>query len=354
LKDIKLTNKKIVDKWIKEVIEHKMVIIFITNDDKDTSRYEDIKEFFKDKNIGTQCISLKIINKMLKDYENKSNIWMYYMNNIIPQIAIKSGVSPKFFLYKDLSSKCFIGIDVSHIPFIDNNGYSIKHTSGSVSCIFDNDGYIFFQDYGNIENGEKIIKEYHNIKNDIIKDNLYNEKNTIYKILNSIIKEYISKTGNIPNNVVLHRDGFCRESELELIHDYFKTHIKYNKIRYTVISILKHIDKKIYLWVNNEAKTSPIRAYVNRNKNEAYMITSKPFNKDKISNPFKVKIIYTNDDYSIEKACKDIYLLSFPTHMKGIVKLRLPMTIHYSDESSTNRNRDYLENNIVYNKLLCP
>ena len=68
LKDIKLTNKKIVDKWIKEVIEHKMVIIFITNDDKDTSRYEDIKEFFKDKNIGTQCISLKIINKMLKDY----------------------------------------------------------------------------------------------------------------------------------------------------------------------------------------------------------------------------------------------------------------------------------------------
>lgn len=182
MKDIKLTNKKIVDTWINEIVEEKqkLVLIFITNDNKDTSRYEDIKEFFKNKNIGTQCISLKIVNKLLEDYKNKSKTLLYYLNNIVPQIAIKSGLNPEFFFINTLKSKCFVGLDVSHIP------------------------------------------------------TLYNNKYTIYD------------------------------------------------------------------------------------------------------------------------ACKDIYLLSFPSHMRGFVKLRLPMTIHYSDESSTNRNKDYLEEDVIYDKLLCP
>jgi len=272
------------------------------------------------------------------------------MNNIIPQIAVKSGLSPKFNFHKNLSSKCFVGIDVSHIPYMNNNEYSIKHTSGSVSCIFDDYGFLYFQDYGNTENGEKIINK------DIKKSIMYKDENTINMVLNSIITTYLNKTNNIPINMVIHRDGFMRDTELELIHNYFNNYSKINKkeIKYTVVSIFKHIDKKIYLWSNGQAKTSPIKAYINSDKNEAYMITSKPFGQDKVSNPFKVKIMYTNDQYNIVNACKDIYYLSFPVHMKGMVKLRLPMTIHYSDESSTNRNRDYMENNVVYNKLLCP
>lgn len=348
LKDIKLTNKKIVDNWINEIVEEKqkLVLIFITNDNKDTSRYEDIKEFFKNKNIGTQCISLKIVNKLVEDYKNKSRTLLYYLNNIIPQIAIKSGLNPEFFFINDLKSKCFVGLDVSHIPVLYNNKYTIKHSSGSVSCMFNDNGRLFFQDYGNTENGEKIIKEY------IEKEIQLNEKNTINKILNSLIEKYTQINGKIPDSIVIHRDGFCRDSELNLIHNYFKECKK--NIKYTVLSILKHIDKKIYLFHNDEIKSSPIKSYINKNTNEAYMITSNSFNKDKFSNPFKVKLIYTNNKYTIYDACKDIYLLSFPSHMRGFVKLRLPMTIHYSDESSTNRNKDYLEEDVIYDKLLCP
>lgn len=339
LKDIKSTNKKVVDKWINEVIEKKenIVLIFITNNEKDTSKYEDIKEYFKDKNIGTQCISLKIINKLLDDYKNNSKTFIYYLNNIIPQIAIKGGLNPNFHFFNKLKSKCFVGLDVSHIPIDKNN---IKHVSGSVSCIFDKNGNLSFQDYGNIENGEKIIKKIH-----------LNEKNTINKILDNLIKNYEQNNGFLPKNIVIHRDGFCRNSELYLIHDYFK---KYDSIKYTVLSILKHIDKKIYLFENKKFKSSPIKAYINEINKEAYIITSTSFNKDKTSNPFKIKIIYTNDEYNIYDACEDIYLLSFPCHMRGFVKLRLPMTIYYSDESSTNRNKNYLEEDIIYNKLLCP
>lgn len=329
LKDIKNINKNTLNNWKNK--NEKFIVIIITNNDKDTNSYDEIKTFFGSKNIGTQCISLKLIEKILND-SKKDN----YLNNIIPQIAVKSGLNPIFNFTKYLKSKCFIGIDVSHIPKIVQNKTIYNHVSGSISCFINKKDVLSFQDYGNDEKGEKIVK--------------LNE-NSIDIIIEGIINKYQKEMKTLPDHLVIHRDGFMRNDELNLIKNFFN---EYKTIKYTVVCILKNINKKICNWDGCKIVNSNLQYYINKEKNEGYIISSKVYG-DKLSNPYKVVIKYnSNKEYTIKDACNDCYYLSFPVHTKGSVKLRLPITIHYSDESSTSRNKGYINKNQDNDKLIHP
>ena len=76
---------------------------------------------------------------------------------------------------------------------------------------------------------------------------------------------------------------------------------------------------------------------------------------NKIANPYKIQLIYTNNDpvYNLRNAVDDIHYLTYMC-FHTTLKTRLPATIFYSDKSSTSHNREYIKCEKVYQKVFQP
>ena len=109
---------------------------------------------------------------------------------------------------------------------------------------------------------------------------------------------------------------------------------------------MKKVYRKIVKY-NNKIYSTEISSYIN--KNVAYIITNNVY-KYKFANPFKIELIESNFDYTINNAVNDVYYLTYMC-FHSILKPRLPATIQYSDKCSTSHNRKYISTDKLYEKV---
>jgi hypothetical protein len=272
--------------------------------------YTLLKRIFGNKNnIATQFISLSTLNYNDK---NKHSILL----NILLGVYGKSGIQP-WVLQKSLNADCFVGLDVSR----ENK----LNTAGIIQVVGKDGSILSSKSVTSSQTGEKI-----NI--DTIKE-IFQEANSSYK------KMY----GHSPKHIVFHRDGINRE-ELDLL----KETADNLGIKFDYIEITKNVQRRI-AQINSKEKEwqTQIGTYYAKD-NKAYIITTSPYANLGMAQPIRVKKVY--GDQSIESIVEDVYKLSF-MHIGSVLKVRLPVTTHYADLSSTYGNRGLMPNNIDSNCL---
>jgi FtsZ-binding cell division protein ZapB len=289
--------------------------------DGTNNEYQKIKKIYSKWGVSNQLINYNKLKNLDKDLSKDKIL------NILLGLYFKLGKYPWMLDYK-FNSDCFIGIDVSH----ENN----NHTIAAVAYIIKDDD-IQFREIG------KKVEEI-NYKDGKEK---FSDK-SMENILNNLISE-CKKVNPDLNYIVIHRDGFCRNSEQK----FFKTFFDKINIKYSIISILKKINRKIIIKSELTNKyESTICSYLNNKENFSYIISTN-IRGNKIANPYKIQIIDSNFSYDLKKAVDDIHHLTYMC-FHTTLKTRLPATIYYSDKSSTSHNREYIKCEKVYQKIFQP
>lgn len=322
--DIKYTEK-IDDLYIKNIYKNNVknsrpvFVIF----DGTNSEYQRIKRIFAKWGVSNQMINYNKLKNLEKDF-NKDKIL-----NILLGLYFKMGKYPWMLDYK-FNANCFVGLDISH----ENN----KHTIACVAYIVKGNDIQFR------EIGKQIAEVDYKDGKEKISDK------SMRTVLNMLITE-CKKVNPKLNHIVIHRDGFCRNSEQIFFKDFFEK----AQIKYTIISILKKINRKIIMKIDGQNKYgSFISSYLNYDEKFSYIISTNVMGK-KLSNPYKIQFVDSNYEpsYTLSNAVDDIYNLTYMC-FHTTLKTRLPATIFYSDKSSTSHNRDYIKCEKVYQKVFQP
>lgn len=318
---IMVDGKQFLYKYYKNVLNSKPAIIIF---DGSNIQYQNIKQTFSLWGISNQCVNY---NKIIK----KDKVDEIKVINMVPNILLglyfKCGKYP-WILNNKFNSDCFIGIDVSH----END----KHIVSCVIYIFSNKELIFR------EIGKEITdKDYEDGEKKKDKGVEKIPRKIVNYIFDKLFENLKNKKINI-KSIVIHRDGFCRDTEKNAIID----NLNKRNVKFAIVSILKKVYRKIVKY-NNKIYSTEISSYIN--KNVAYIITNNVY-KYKLANPFKIELIENNFDYTINNAVNDVYYLTYMC-FHSIMKPRLPATIQYSDKCSTSHNRKYISTDKLYEKV---
>lgn len=319
---IMVNGKDFLYKYYKNVINSKPTMVVF---DGTNIQYEKIKQTFSLWGISNQCVNY---NKIAKNNKLDENQMVNMIPNILLGLYFKCGKYP-WLLNNNFSSDCFIGLDVSH----ENK----KHIVSCVIYIFSKKELIFR------EIGKEITDtDYED--NEKIKDKGVEKipKKVINYIFNKLFENLEKKNIKI-QNIVIHRDGFCRDTEKDAITDFLNK----KNVKFAIVCIFKKIFRKVVKNINNNKYITEISSYIN--KNIALMITNNAF-RNKLANPFKIELVYNNFSYTINNAVNDIYYLTYMC-FHTIQKTRLPATIQYSDKCSTSHNRKYISTEKLYEKV---
>jgi hypothetical protein len=295
---------------------------------KKDSNYNTLKEYFNKKEIPSQMIcqsTINTFNNMKKDkWEkyNKDNL----VSNICLGLLYKMNISP-WKLSSKTKSDCFIAFDVSH-----EDG---KHFSSCIAIIQNNDGTFDNIYFGQKERGELISAK------------------TLKLFLNKVLDKHKEINNNSPSHITIHRDGFLRESEINVIKKVMD--MKKNKtITFTMVSILKRINRKIFTFDNKFIKSPKKIAFINRLDNTALLILTEinfdlynASKNSKLSCPIKIEIKHNNSKLILEDIINDINKLSC-LRFHTTNKTKLPLTIEYADKHSTSFNRNILQTDKEY------
>lgn len=301
--------------------------IVILQNKKDLN-YNIFKEFLNKREIPNQMISQITFQKF--DNIKKDKWEKYNKDNLISNLCLgilyKMNIHP-WELSSTTKSDCFISFDVSH-----EDG---KHFSGCVALLKNSNGSFDNIFFGQKERGEIISAK------------------TLKLFLNKALDKYKEINKKLPEHITIHRDGFIRESEISTIKKVLN--MKKNKnINYTMLSIIKKINRKLFTFENNNIISPPKVAYINRTDNTALLILTdikfdiyNPTKNNKLACPIKIEFKYNHSNLKIEDIINDIYKLScLRYHTTNNTKL--PLTIEYADKHSTSFNRNILENNKDY------
>ena len=312
-----------------EIIDNEIYdsAIVVLQNKKDLN-YNIFKEYLNKKEIPNQMISqttIRNFNNIKKDkWEkyNKDNL----VSNLCLGILYKMNIYP-WNLSSETKSNCFIAFDVSHE---DGN-----HFSACVALLKNNKGNFDNIYFGQKERGELISAK------------------TLKLFLNKVLDKYKEINKKLPKHVTIHRDGFIRESEINVIKKVLD--MKKNKtVNYTIISIIKKLNRKIFTLENDNIKSPTKIAYINRLDNTALLILTEikfdiynSSKNNKLACPIKIEFKYNNSNLTIEDIINDIYKLScLRYHTTNNSKL--PLTIEYADKHSTSFNRNILQTNKDY------
>lgn len=322
--DIKYTDK-IDEAYIKTIYKNNIknfkpvFIIF----DGTNNEYQKIKRIYSKLGISNQLINYDKLKNLDKDLSKDKIL------NILLGLYFKLGKYPWLLDY-NFNSDCFIGIDVSHENY--------KHTIACVAYIIKGDD-IQFREVG------KQINEV---------DYKYGKEKFSSKSMEEVLNNLIIECKKVKpdlKHIVIHRDGFCRNSEQQ----FFETFFDKINIKYSIISILKKINRKIIIKSDLTNKyESIICSFLNNKENFSYVISTN-VSKNKLANPYKIQLIYSNNNpvYDLKMAVEDIHYLTYMC-FHTVQKTRLPATIFYSDKSSTSHNREYIKCEKVYKRIFQP
>lgn len=322
----KYIEKNYIDKNFIESIKNSLVFVLIESD----YEYDYLKKEFAEYNIPNQ-----IIRKKTLEINNTSDKIRKLSTNILFSILFKCGIYLKK-INNDMRYKCFVGIDVSHYMEIKNNFKTFSHSISCTIIIFDGNNNMYIT-----EIGEKV---YQNLQKKYI-EKIYPK--TIKSIFNNIISEYKDICKIKPNNIIIHRDGFCRTEEFNAIDEVLNE----ENVKYSLVEIFKKINRNIGKY-NGKNYNSVIGTYVKSDYNEAYIISSQPYGNE--ASAFKIKLKYDNFKNDLHEIINEIYYLTFLAFhfdSNDKFKIRLPITIYYSDKCSTSHSKSHLNYGIHYRIL---
>lgn len=305
--------KKVAEK-VKEYNKVEFVIAIIPNlnEESEENPYNPFKKVWAEKNIPSQMISVKTA-KILKD--SKNNTGLYYLHNIILGILGKIGGIPWAIDNMQGNIDCFIGLDVG------TREKGIHHPACSV--LFDKHGELINYYKPVVPQSGEII-----------------ENNILQEIFDNVLNSYEEKYGELPKNIVIHRDGFSREN-LNWYEDYFG---KYN-IKFNIIEVRKKTPIKLAN-INNNIIKNPEKSIYVVNENKAYVITTDI--KENLGSPRPLKIEKTYGDLDMITILNQIYALS-QIHVGSTKSMRLPITTGYADKIC--KAIEFIPQGVLDNKL---
>ena len=267
-----------------------------------TGTTKTFKTIWAKANIPSQMISMKTAELFARG-KAEGNKSKYYLHNIILGILGKTGGIP--WIVKDMPGNvdCFVGLDVATIA------KGIHYPACSV--VFDKYGRLLgFYKPTTPQQGEKITTR-------ILQD-----------IFDQVIFSYEDRFGEMPKNVVIHRDGFSNEND-----DWYRNYFGAKDIEYSIIEVRKNVSSKLIL-LQDDNVMNPTMGYCVYNNNKGYLVTTDMKNKKGSPNPILV-----------EKKCGDVSMAHILTqilylsqlHVGSTHKMRLPITTGYADKICKNR-----------------
>ncbi len=281
------------------------------------------------RDVTDQFIDLETIKKFV----NLDKYTSYNKNakeatflNILLGIYCKSGIQP-WILAKNLSSECYIGIDVCR----ENN----MSTAGLIQVVGKDGRVLKCKTISVNQNGEKI-------DTDLLKSIVSQAKELYKSTYNKDLK-----------HIVFHRDGISRE-DLEKLKEITQS----LEIDFEYIEVTKNINRRMAMLEksqeNYNSKDKENKKWITEigmcfeKENEAYLITTNPSGAMGMARPLRIKKVYGHQ--SMQNIIEDVYKLSF-MHIGSIMKSRLPITTHYADLSSIYSHRDFMPKEIDTNIL---
>ena len=331
LNKIDIENENIFEFNILEIINnYKNPVLVILEKENMEKYYATLKKVFGgSNNIPTQFIDLETIKKFV----NLDKYTSYNKNakeatflNILLGIYCKSGIQP-WILAKNLSSECYIGIDVCR----ENN----ISTAGLIQVVGKDGRVLKCKTISVNQNGEKI-------DTDLLKSIVSQAKELYKSTYNKDLK-----------HIVFHRDGISRE-DLEKLKEITKS----LEIDFEYIEVTKNINRRMAMLEksqeNYNSKDKENKKWITEigmcfeKENEAYLITTNPSGAMGMARPLRIKKVYGHQ--SMQNIIEDVYKLSF-MHIGSIMKSRLPITTHYADLSSIYSQRDFMPKKIDTNIL---
>ena len=283
-----------------------LVIALVPDGMEEDGPYNPFKTIWAKANIPSQMISMKtakLFAEEAKEGNKAKNSSRYYLHNIILGILGKTGGIP--WVVKDMPGNvdCFVGLDVATIA------KGIHYPACSV--VFDKYGRLLgFYKPAAPQQGEKITTR-------ILQD-----------IFDQVIFAYEDRFGEMPKNIVIHRDGFSNEDD-----EWYKNYFAAKGIMYNIIEVRKNISSKLIFWQNGQIENPPM-GYCVYNADKGYLVTTNMKNKKGSPNPIL-----------IEKKCGNLSMADILTqvlylsqlHVGSTQKMRLPITTGYADKICKNR-----------------
>lgn len=276
--------------------------------------YNPFKTIWAKANIPSQMISMKTA-EIFSRGKMEGNKSKYYLQNIVLGILGKAGGVP--WVIKDIPGNvnCFVGLDVATVA------KGIHYPACSV--VFDGLGQLLgFYKPTTPQQGEKIGTK-------LLQD-----------IYDQVILAYEDKFGKIPQNIVIHRDGFHNE-DIGWYQEYFGK----KGINFSIIEIRKNIGSKLIYFTENNVLNPPLGSVVYNDK-EAYLVTTDMKNKKGSPNPLLIEKRY--GDMKMSDIITQVFYLS-QLHVGSVQKMRLPITTGYADKIC--KNREYVPEGEMSNRL---
>lgn len=291
-----------------------LVIAIVPDGIDEDGPYNPFKTIWAKANIPSQMISIKTA-EMFARGKVEGMKSKYYLHNIILGILGKSGGVP--WVVKDMPGNvdCFIGLDVATVA------KGIHYPACSV--VFDKYGSLIgFYKPTIPQQGEKITTK-------ILQD-----------IFDQIIFAYEDKFGEMPKNIVIHRDGFSNEDS-----EWYQNYFAAKGIEYSIIEIRKNISSKLIYFEDGIVLNPPLGCCV-YNKKKGYLVTTDMKNKNGSPNPLLIEKKCGN--ISIGDILTQVLYLS-QLHVGSTHKMRLPITTGYADKIC--KNRDYVPEGKMNDRL---
>lgn len=279
-----------------------MVIALVPDGMDDDGPYNPFKTIWAKANIPSQMISMKTAQLFAKG-KAAGNTPKYYLHNIVLGILGKTGGIPWIVKNMPGNVDCFVGLDVATVA------KGIHYPACSV--VFDKYGRLLgFYKPTTPQQGEKITTR-------ILQD-----------IFDQVIFSYEDKFGEMPKNIVIHRDGFSNEND-----DWYKNYFGAKEVEYSIIEVRKNISAKLILLEDGRVE-NPTMGYCVYNNNKGYLVTTNMKNKKGSPNPLLIEKKCGN--VSMPHILTQILYLS-QLHVGSTQKMRLPITTGYADKICKNK-----------------
>lgn len=303
-----------------------LAVIPDSSDDPDNP-YSPFKRVLAELQLPSQMMTLDSV-KAINDFDNIENVYeykgLYYIHNISLGILGKVGGIPWVIDNPQSPVDCYVGLDVG------NPIKGIRYPSCSI--VFDRDGTLINYYRPKIpQTGEIIVTD------------------ILQEIFDKVLLSYYEKHNSYPKKIMIHRDGFARESL-----DWYKNYFREHNIEFDIVEIRKHGAIK-FGEIDKDFIYNPKPGTYITDGQVAYLISSeirplKGDSKTKIGFgspvPLQIERVYGSTD--LHEIVKQVYYLS-ELHIGSTKSTRLPITTGYADKIS--KNIDTIPSGCVDNKL---
>lgn len=288
-------------------------ILLVLVPEKRYANYGQLKKSYAQKPVPSQMITTEQANKILRKAAYANNV----AQNIAMGILGKLGGIP--YVLANIpgadETDLFVGLDVGM--------KDVKLHYPACSVVLDGRGeFLGCYEPAMAQTGEIIDNEH------------------LRELFDAILTAYQQKYQRLPQNIVIHRDGFSHEDE-----NWYETYFGERNINYSIFEIRKSGAPRIADLSDEFFNNPPLGTALIRG-DEGYLVTSAAMKN--VGAPQPLHIVKKCGELPIETAMEQIYCLT-KIHTGSLHNLRLPVTTYYADQIC--KSLDYLPKGQFIDKL---